>query len=77
MRGPRLPGQIFVINADGSGLRQITHSGDNRWPAWSHDGSRIAFVHDGVLFTMAPDGTDMRPVSGIHPDGPIAWNWAP
>jgi hypothetical protein len=68
-------GEIFVINADGSGLRQITDNGDNRWPAWSPDGSRIALVHDGELFTMAPDGTDMQPVSGIHPQGPIAWNW--
>jgi Tol biopolymer transport system component len=68
------PGQIFVINADGSGLRQVTREGDNRWPAWSPDGSRIAFVHDGTLSTMAPDGTDMRSLNGVTPDGAIAWN---
>jgi len=67
------PGQIFVINADGSGLQQITHEGDNRWPAWSPDGSRIAFVHNGTLFTMSPDGTRMRAVKGVMPDGAIAW----
>jgi hypothetical protein len=75
------PGQIFVINADGSGLRQITSTGDNRWPTWSPDGSRIAFVRfpgvnapEGTLYTMAPDGTDVQEVEGVHPDGAIAWN---
>jgi Tol biopolymer transport system component len=68
--------QIFVINADGSGLRQITREGDNDWPAWSPDGSRIAFVHDGTLSTMAPDGTDIQRLDGVTPDGAIAWNAA-
>jgi Tol biopolymer transport system component len=72
---PVLPGgQVFVINADGSGLRQITHDGDNRWPTWSPDGSRIAFVHDGALYTMTPDGTDMQGVEAVSPEGAIAWN---
>jgi Tol biopolymer transport system component len=71
---PAQPGQIFVINADGSGLRQITYEGDNRWPAWSPDSSRIAFVHDGVLATMAADGSDMQEVTGIEPFEAIAWN---
>jgi Tol biopolymer transport system component len=68
------PGRIFVINADGSGLRMITQDGDNRWPTWSPDGSRIAFVHDGELFTMDADGSDMQKVEGVHPSGAIAWN---
>jgi Tol biopolymer transport system component len=95
--GGDFPAQIFVINADGSRMRQITHTGDNRWPTWSPDGSRIAFAR-GVLsletapnesqaafvepgsrhlFTMAPDGTDVRIVEGVRPDGPIAWNPLP
>jgi hypothetical protein len=66
--------QIFVINADGTGLRQITDEGENLWPVWSPDGSRIAFVRDGALYTMAPDGSDVRKVEGVQPDGAIAWN---
>ena len=66
--------QIFVVNADGTGLRQITTAGSNQWPAWSPDGSRIAFVQDGVLSTMRSDGSDVRTVTGVKPSGSIAWN---
>ena len=35
---------IYVIRADGSGLRRVTHQvGLHDWPAWSPDGGRIAF----------------------------------
>ena len=76
MTGPSesAPAQIFLIDADGTDLRQITRDGDNRWPSWSPDGSRIAFVRDGALVTSKPDGTDVVPVPGITPDGSIAWN---
>jgi opacity protein-like surface antigen len=43
-------GDLYVMNADGSGLRQLTQSSlppaanyGARQPAWSPDGSRIAF----------------------------------
>ena len=48
--GKRAPGaalSIFVINADGSGLRELTHlpaeAGNAQWPVWSFDGRQIAF----------------------------------
>jgi WD40-like Beta Propeller Repeat len=92
--GGDFPAQIFVMNADGSGLRQLTDEGDNRWPSWSPDGTRIAFARGEVslktardgsraafvrpgtrqLFTIALDGTDVRRIDGITPDGPVAWN---
>lgn len=72
------PSEIFVINADGSGLRQLTHSdyaAPATWPAWSPDGSRIAFERGGELFTMAADGSDVRRIEGITGVvGSIAWN---
>ncbi len=55
--GGDFPAQIFVINADGSGLRQLTHAGDNRWPTWSPDGSRIAFAQGQLTLKTAPDGS--------------------
>ncbi|HRU07373.1 MAG TPA: hypothetical protein P5137_16530, partial [Candidatus Brocadiia bacterium] len=45
--GTLFGGNLFVCNADGSGLRQVTQVGANQfpvWPTWSPDGRRIAFA---------------------------------
>ena len=40
--GPANTGQIFVVNADGSGLRQLTSGpGGFAQPSWSWEGRRI------------------------------------
>ena len=61
--------QIYVMNADGRDQRRLTHGGDNDFsPAWSPDGTRIAFSSnrgsaDGFdyrLFVMDADGTNVR-----------------
>jgi TolB protein len=39
--------EIFVMDADGSNLRQVTHNdGDDHSPDWAPDGRRIVFVHE-------------------------------
>src|SRR5437016_3804978 len=44
---------IYLVNADGTGLRRLVTSraklGDAGQPSWSPDGSRLAFTDDSVL----------------------------
>src|SRR5207247_8649813 len=40
-------GQIFLINGDGTGMRQFTNAGANIGVAWSPDGSKIALSSYG------------------------------
>jgi Tol biopolymer transport system component len=37
---------VYVVSADGTGLRQFTRSGDSETPVWSPDGGAIAFLRD-------------------------------
>jgi Tol biopolymer transport system component len=62
--------EIFVMNADGSGLRQLTANAlDDDWPTWSPDGRKLLFQRDFDpiggqvdydLFRMQADGTRQR-----------------
>lgn len=65
---------LFLINTDGTGMREIVDSRKEllgfapryMQASWSPDGSRIAFTDAGYslakgsLFTIAPDGSDLR-----------------
>jgi Tol biopolymer transport system component len=59
---------LFVANADGTGLRQITPFGtanphDDGVASWSPDGSEILFASEhGSLFVVRPDGTGVRQI---------------
>jgi Tol biopolymer transport system component len=59
--GPAGDHNIYVINADGNGLVQLTNGGDNLGPSWSPDGNWITFTsfRDGnnEIYIIRPDGT--------------------
>jgi Tol biopolymer transport system component len=64
--------QIYTMNADGAGLRQLTSfppDGGAADPAWSPDGQRIVFSNftgatslGPYLYVMGADGSNMRPL---------------
>ena len=63
-----VPGNICVVNADGSGRRQLTDGqGDDSDPAWSPDGSKLAFAsrRGGMrdIFFVNADGTGLRRIT--------------
>ena len=59
--------EIAAINLDGTGQGRLT---DNSYtdgvPSWSPDGSHIAFVGSGRLYTMAADGSGIQQVVPVH-----------
>ena len=74
---------IFTINADGTGLQQLTTGHGDKSPSWSPDGSRIAFVRSGPsgefrddIFTMRPDGSHLvrLPVEEQRYFNSVAWS---
>jgi Tol biopolymer transport system component len=79
--------QIWVVNADGTGLRQVTDTQQGACqPDWSPDGEQIVFIspcdnHREVytgssLFIINQDGTDLTPLPTVG-GGDYDPSWSP
>ena len=51
---------VYLINADGTGLRQLTNFGGEA--GISPEGDRVAFQSKGSLFVIGTDGKDLHQV---------------
>jgi len=59
---------LWIANRDGSGARLLAHTdGNDEWPSWSPDGTRIAFQSDVAghsdIYVVNVDGTGMTRLS--------------
>jgi Tol biopolymer transport system component len=64
--------EIFMVGADGSGLRQLTRNSVRDWmPAWSPRRRKIAFVRRGAVWVMGADGTQQH---RLFPGSEPSWS---
>ncbi len=75
---------LYVVGADGTG-ETVVYGSDKevleiRFPTWSPDGSRIAFLADPDLseelrlYVIGADGEGLEKMSELHPAGPPVWS---
>jgi dipeptidyl aminopeptidase/acylaminoacyl peptidase len=62
--------ELCIMNADGSDMRAITGEGDE--PAFSQDGTRLAFTRHMDIYLINLDGTGPRRLTDTH-----AWESGP
>jgi hypothetical protein len=65
---------IWSMNPDGTDQVKLTTSGVNRNPAWSPDGTKIAFAKDYAIYTMSSDGKKRTNLNAPQSDQP---SWSP
>lgn len=58
-----IPSDLFLAPCDGSGIKSVGQTGDDVVPAWSPDGSRIAYVGQGGFFILDVKALTARTVA--------------
>ncbi|HUQ42692.1 MAG TPA: hypothetical protein VM052_09335 [Candidatus Limnocylindrales bacterium] len=58
-----IPSELFLVPCDGSSLKSVGQTGDDVVPAWSPDGSRIAYVGSGGFFVLDVSAQTTRTIA--------------
>jgi Tol biopolymer transport system component len=75
--------EIYVMDADGTHPTRLTvHPGQDGAPAWSRDGTRIAFNRQVLghmqVYVMNPDGSAQTRLTELSTVAFNGWaNWGP
>jgi len=73
--------EVYAVNADGSGKRNLTHDWAlDGFPVWSPDGREIAFRHSGTqpgIYVMNADGSALRMLAHGHSSRWDSPAWSP
>ncbi len=75
--------QIYSVKADGGSRGNLTHDqSNNTQPAWSPDGTKVAFVSDrdnglGHIFVMNADGSNPIELNKNFPSKQLRPRWSP
>jgi len=72
--------QIFAILPDGTGRQQLTTVSDNQFPAWTPDGTRMAFASmrtgNSEIWTMNADGSNQTQLTFNTLGGNFTPEWS-
>lgn len=62
--------EVFVVNADGSNLLQVTESGGIKSDSsqWSPDGNNILYIVQGKTYLVSPDGSVVSLLNEVETD---------
>jgi len=79
---PSPPWSLYTMSKNGAGLRRLTYCQrpgcfQDYEPAWSPDGSQIAFVRNQDIYVMKANGSDVRRLTRAATplgDGQPAWS---
>jgi dipeptidyl aminopeptidase/acylaminoacyl peptidase len=82
--GPFLDVDVYVVRADGNGLRRITHEPAAEFdPSWSPDGKQLAYRHQTGddqttdIYVVAADGSHALNLSGDDDSADWGPAWSP
>lgn len=77
-RENEVPGQfIYVMNADGSNVNQLTLEDGSDLPDWSHDGSTLTYTSNGDIYIIKTDGSGKSINLTNTPENEHHSSWSP